>query len=1029
MGEERFGRPTSSGRCALVAAAALAFAQAVAAAKAPEIDAFADAAPNRRALSRAVEDMARPGTTVHFEERLGVPTFIQPARTGENGRRALERRSVEAEDAARAHVLDLAPAWGLTPEDVLKAPVGHVHDTRNGPVVVQIRQEAFGVPVFRDEIRIAMNRSFDPVAVSGYLPSVAGLSEPVFTLDAPAAVVKAAEGLGERGIVRADLTVLGSAPGGYEVFALTGARRPLFASPVRVRKVLFHLPEDLVPAWYVELDIAGEGASSDLYACVVSARDGSVLYRHSLMEADAGYGYRVWAEPEGLKMPLNGPQGRAGDPYPGTAPDRWQAPFVAPSLVTLSSGPISTNDPWLPAGATETNGNNVDAYADLKAPDGFSDGDVRADVTSPGSFDRTYDVASAPNATVGQRKAAVAQLFYTTNFLHDWFYDSGFNEVAGNAQASNYGRGGIDGDSLRAEAQDSSGTDNANMSTPADGGPPRMQMFVWALGTTRSVSVTAPASAPRNLAAGNAAFGPGAFSTSGELALADDGTAARTAACSPLVNAQAVAGKIALVDRGTCAFNLQVANAQAAGAIGVIVANNADDTVFTMGETAGATALPYSIPALFVGWRDGGTLRSLIPEASVTLSRTPNRDGAIDAQVVTHEWGHYLSNRLVGNANGLRANQSRGLGEGWSDFCALLLTVQAGDSALPGNDGYRGIYANGGYSSGGVSPVGGPSQSWYFGVRRYPYSTDMSINPLTYAHISNGVSLPPGPAVYVELLGGGVRDGSNNAEAHNTGEVWATMLWECYAALLRDSPRLTFDEARNRMRGYLVASLKLTPINPTLLEARDALLAVAFADGSGRSRSLRPGIREEGRGAPCRGHAGPVRDHECGGRRELRRGRRSCGRDGASRRFRRALRPRRLPRRGRDGPARADAQEPRPQPSLGYAADRVVLEPRRLLSVRNRFRHPEHGSHPDGVLLAPLESRVGDDRDPDPRVRLDAPRPRPVLRLDDERDDPREPRRRSRRRRRPTTSNPRSPLGSRTRIPPSMRPRRLHESR
>jgi len=55
------------------------------------------------------------------------------------------------------------------------------------------------------------------------------------------------------------------------------------------------------------------------------------------------------------------------------------------------------------------------------------------------------------------------------------------------------------------------------------------------------------------------------------------------------------------------------------------------------------------------------------------------------------------------------------------------------------------------------------------------------------------------------------------------------MLWECYAALLRDTGRLTFDQARDRMRNYLVAGYKLTPPAPTFLQARDAVLAAAQA--------------------------------------------------------------------------------------------------------------------------------------------------------------------------------------------------------
>ena len=50
------------------------------------------------------------------------------------------------------------------------------------------------------------------------------------------------------------------------------------------------------------------------------------------------------------------------------------------------------------------------------------------------------------------RKAAVTQLFYDVNFFHDWYYDVGFDEKAGNAQKDNYGRGGIEGDALLAPA-------------------------------------------------------------------------------------------------------------------------------------------------------------------------------------------------------------------------------------------------------------------------------------------------------------------------------------------------------------------------------------------------------------------------------------------------------------------------------------------------------------------------------------------------------------------------------------------------
>src|SRR5262249_17728565 len=152
-----------------------------------------------------------------------------------------------------------------------------------------------------------------------------------------------------------------------------------------------------------------------LYAFVISARDGRLLFRHNLTARD--FSYRVWAETSGLRAPFDGPQGNAPSPHPTGLPDHYSPPFIAPNLVTLNSGPISTQDPWLAPGATTTDGNNAVAYADISPPSGFSQGDVKADVTAPGVFDRTYDPMHSPNYSTDQRKAAIAQLFYNVNFF------------------------------------------------------------------------------------------------------------------------------------------------------------------------------------------------------------------------------------------------------------------------------------------------------------------------------------------------------------------------------------------------------------------------------------------------------------------------------------------------------------------------------------------------------------------------------------------------------------------------------------
>jgi hypothetical protein len=153
---------------------------------------------------------------------------------------------------------------------------------------------------------------------------------------------------------------------------------------------------------------------------------------------------------------------------------------------------------------------------------------------------------------------------------------AGFKEIDGNAQLSNYGRGGAEGDPILAEGQDFSGLNNANMATPSDGGSPRMQMFVFGgpAVTSLQVNPVAGSELPRwhcgrvrcSDVQSHRRFRP----CRAEL------TAARA-----LTNGAAVTGKIAFIDRGptgagACGFSVKAANAQAAGAIGVVIGNLVD---------------------------------------------------------------------------------------------------------------------------------------------------------------------------------------------------------------------------------------------------------------------------------------------------------------------------------------------------------------------------------------------------------------------------------------------------------------------
>ena len=132
---------------------------------------------------------------------------------------------------------------------------------------------------------------------------------------------------------------------------------------------------------------------------------------------------RVYAD-RSTKLPQDGPDGNNGSPHPTGQPDGFQADFGVQDLLTIRHAGIVTQDPWLPAGATETRGNNVDAYIDASAPDGFTEDsqDMRAKINGNNEFNYVFDPTKDANADETQKQAAVVNLFYTINYLHDVFY-------------------------------------------------------------------------------------------------------------------------------------------------------------------------------------------------------------------------------------------------------------------------------------------------------------------------------------------------------------------------------------------------------------------------------------------------------------------------------------------------------------------------------------------------------------------------------------------------------------------------------
>ncbi|MEM7282818.1 MAG: M36 family metallopeptidase, partial [Pseudomonadota bacterium] len=701
----------------------------------------------------------------------------------------------------------IAQDYGLDSLDSVS--IKDIHDLGEGAIVVTFVQQFSGIEVFGASLKLILDQEFELKAVSGYLSPFGPTTS--FSMDERQGLDAARISVGRTPEKRgANYTT--RKQNGYTLFERNN-------DSYRIKPVYYLLPGRLEASYYVELN-----TPLGLRGQVVSAENGE-LKRSDKRSFD--HRYRVWTDGSPAQLPIDGPQGTNLTPHPTGEPDGIAGPFVNQRLVDITTGPISTGDPWLAVGATQTTGNNAQAYADLQAPDGFTTGDVFGQVSTPGTnlFDYTYNPALLPGANNNQIQATIVQAFYTINYLHDWFYDAGFNEVSGNTQFSNFGRGGLGNDAIRVEVQDYNVSNNANASVPQDGSAPRIQMGLFA--NDSILDVNSPAAVAGSYVTGSATFGPQTFDVTGNLVLVNDGQVvgedgATTDACeTPFVNAAQVSGNVAFIDRGECFFADKAANAQAAGAIAVLIANNnPGEGVLNMGAPDNPPVV--NIPLLLVSFEDGQAFRNAAGPVNVRLRRgtlTAATSSALDTTILAHEWGHVLNNRLMVNLS----SQSNGMDEGWADFIALLLVTRPEDIATQ----FRGTYGVGSFAQ-SIRREGNPSfPAYYYGIRRVPYTTDFSRNALSFRHIQSDVALPGG----VETQFG--EDGANNEEVHASGEVWATAAWECYAGLLNGRTTLTFDEVQRRMRNYTVATQKAVPASPTFTETKDAMLTVMLASDAG----------------------------------------------------------------------------------------------------------------------------------------------------------------------------------------------------
>lgn len=767
------------------------------------------------------------------DSRSRLPSFVWAPRDA-SAPKQLKSPTTPAH-SARAALSGVAARLGLSPQVIDSAVVHEVDDSGQGGILVRFGQEIDGVEVFRGRAAVMLDRSHQMVAASNNLhpEAIQGNARVSrsFAITPQDALASALSDLHEITVPLEHLVAKGQVDR-YATFDLLPVQDVEFAGPARVKKVYFPLGARLVPAYFLEMrpKLIDE-KKAEAYAYVIAADDARILLRENLTHA--AFNYRVWADPKFQNRPFDGPQADF-NPHPTGVPDGSAPMFSLPTLVSMdgfNKNPNGASDPWLPPNATTTTGNNVDAYADLSNGDGFTpnSNDTRASTTSAQTFDRTYDTSQPPAASQNQVMAAVTQLFYTTNYLHDYWYDSGFNEAAGNAQANNFGRGGVANDAMHAEAQDFSGTDNANMQALGDGESPIMQMYVWTGAATGSASLSA---LNQSFEVGLAEFGDFNYTISAPLTLVVDGTAPAGDGCQAITNN--IANKIAVIDRGNCTFERKAVNAQNANAVGVIIVDNQNNaTPPGLGDDPQINT-PINIPVVSVTLANGNTLKQGIQAGNVNATMTGSgtaaidRDGTIDNLIVNHEWGHYIHLRLVPCGSNMCSAES----EGWGDFFAMHTSVREGDNL-------DGSYAIGTYATAALGDSG------YFGIRRVPYSVDMNKNALTFKHIADSAALPNTHPVQDVP--------APNSEAHNAGEIWATMMFQALVDILKRTQGpgapYTFEEGRRRMANYVVAGMKLTPADPTFLEQRDAILAAAAATDPADMKVIAQAFAKRGAGS------------------------------------------------------------------------------------------------------------------------------------------------------------------------------------
>ncbi len=421
-----------------------------------------------------------PTLKIEYNTDIRIPEVIAP--DAKLGKAFLSGPSgARRADTLREFLRENNELVGLRRPDVDGLKVAADYTNPDGNLsFVELNQEINGIPVFRGEVKAGFTRSGEIIRVINNLaPGVDSAAVSVDFGDAGAAIAAAASHIGldpakldtRRNDVRS--TDLRSVFGTGD--SATTAEKMYFPTE----------PGVIVPAWRVLI-----WQPANAYYVIVDA-NGTLLWRKNITEDQTQPAtYSVYANPNAM---IN----VAHNPFPFSpgppSPSGQQGAGISRTAVTRigNEAPYNFNNlGWIPDGSTITDGNAIQAGLDRDGTDGI---DPNSEASSPTrNFTFAYDPLN-PNTNTGDspvpatqtypgsafQQGIVTQMFYTANWFHDETYRLGFTEAARNFQNVNFTGQGLGGDRVRGEGQDSIGTNNANFSTPADGGRGRMQMFIF----------------------------------------------------------------------------------------------------------------------------------------------------------------------------------------------------------------------------------------------------------------------------------------------------------------------------------------------------------------------------------------------------------------------------------------------------------------------------------------------------------------------------------------------------------------------